>query len=125
MSEYTKQRLENRIRELVSTLILSGQIKNQNLNTLSSITEVELSRDGAYADVYVSSVLGDGSLEKSVKALNSASGYIQGRIAQNLKTRNTPVLRFKVDRSFREGERINEIIQNAMKDIHDEEDIDE
>ena len=125
MSEYTKQRLENRIRELVSTLILSGQIKNQNLNTLSSITEVELSRDGAYADVYVSSVLGDGSLEKSVKALNSASGYIQGRIAQNMKTRNTPVLRFKVDRSFREGERINEIIQNAMKDIHDEEDIDE
>ena len=124
MSEYTKQRLENRIRELVSTLILSGQIKNQNLNTLSSITEVELSRDGAYADVYVSSVLGDGSLEKSVKALNSASGYIQGRIAQNLKTRNTPVLRFKVDRSFREGERINEIIQEAMKDIHDE-DIDE
>ena len=124
MSEYTKQRLENRIRELVSTLILSGQIKNQNLNTLSSITEVELSRDGAYADVYVSSVLGDGSLEKSVKALNSASGYIQGRIAQNLKTRNTPVLRFKVDRSFREGERINEIIQEAMKDIH-EEDIDE
>ena len=123
MSEYTKQRLEKRIMELVSTLILSGQIKNQNLNTLSSITEVELSKDGAYADVYVSSVLGDGSLEKSVKALNSASGYIQGRIAQNLKTRNTPVLRFKVDRSFREGERINEIIQNAMKDIH--EDIDE
>ncbi len=117
MSEYTRQRLESRIQELISTLILSGQIKNPALSTLSSITDVELSADGAYADVYVSSVLGDGSLEKSVKALNSAAGFIQTRLGKALKTRNTPVLRFKADRSFREGERINSIISEAMKEF--------
>lgn len=119
MSEFTKDRLEARIREIISTLILQGQIKNPGLSTLSSITDVELSPDGAYANVFVSSVLGDGSLEKSVKALNSAAPFIQKRIASVLKTRNTPVLRFRSDRSFREGERINQIISEAMKEFNE------
>ncbi len=120
MSEFSKKRLENRIIEIISTLILQGQIKNPNLSTLTSITDVELSSDNSHATVYVSSVLGDASLEKSVKALQSASAFIQSRIAQNLKTRNTPVLVFKTDRSFREGERINGLISEAMKDIKDD-----
>ncbi len=120
MSEFSKKRLESRIVEIISTLILQGQIKNPNLSTLTSITDVELSSDNSHATVYVSSVLGDASLEKSVKALQSASAFIQSRIAQNLKTRNTPVLVFKMDRSFREGERINGLISEAMKDIKDD-----
>ena len=120
MSEFSKKRLESRIIEIISTLILKGQIKNPNLSTLTSVTDVELSSDNSHATVYVSSVLGDASLEKSVKALQGASAFIQSRIAQNLKTRNTPVLVFKADRSFREGERINGLISEAMKDIKDD-----
>ena len=119
MSEFSQKRLESRIREIISSLILNGQIKNPNLSTLTSITEVRLGIDNANCTVYCSSVLGDGSLDKSVRALNSAAPFIQGRIAQNLRTRNTPVLYFKADRSYREGERINAIIADAMKNIKD------
>lgn len=120
MSEFSKKRLESRIVGIISTLILQGQIKNPNLSTLTSVTDVELSSDNSHAVVYVSSVLGDASLKKSVKALQGASAFIQSRIAQNLRTRNTPVLVFKADRSFREGERINSLISEAMKDVRDD-----
>ena len=53
-------------------------------------------------------------LERSVKALSSASGFIQGRLGTILKTRNTPVLRFVADRSYQEGERINHLIDEAL-----------
>ena len=54
------------------------------------------------------------ALERSVKALESAAGFIQARLAKVLKTRNTPVLRFVADNSWREGERVNVLIDEAL-----------
>ena len=119
MSEFSQERLESRIKEIISTLIVTGQIKNHNLSTFTSVTEVRLAEDNANATVYVSSLLSDGSLEKSVNALNGAAAFIQSRISKNLKTKNTPRLTFKADRSYREGERINSIIDGLMKEIQE------
>lgn len=119
MSEFSQERLESRIAEIISTLIVTGQIKNHNLSTFTSVTEVRLAEDNANATVYVSSLLSDNSLEKSVKALNGAAAFIQSRISKNLRTKNTPHLVFKGDRSYREAERINSIIDDVMKEIHD------
>ena len=49
MSEYSGKRLENRILETISTMIVNGMIKNPNLSRFTSITEVELSSDNANA----------------------------------------------------------------------------
>ncbi len=117
MSEFSQQRLESRIAEIISTLIVTGQIKNHNLSPFTSITEVRLAEDNANATVFVSSLLNDSSLEKSVNALNGASAFIQGRIARQIKTKNTPVLIFKEDRREREATRINGIIDGLMKEI--------
>lgn len=54
MSEYSGKRLENRILETISTMIVNGMIKNPNLSRFTSITEVDLSSDNANATVYVS-----------------------------------------------------------------------
>lgn len=121
MSEFSQNRLETRIKEIISTLIVTGQIKNHNLSTFTSVTEVRLAEDNANATVYVSSLLSDNSLDKSVAALNSAAAFIQSRIAKNLRTKNTPHLIFKADRSYREAERLNGIIDGLMKDIDEEE----
>ena len=119
MRDFSQERLEARIAEIISTLIVTGQIKNHNLSTFTSVTEVRLAEDNANATVYVSSLLSDNSLEKSVKALNGAAAFIQSRISKNLRTKNTPHLVFKADRSYREAERINSIIDDVMKEIHD------
>ncbi len=121
MSDFSQERLESRIAEIISTLIISGQIKNHNLSTLVSVSEVRLAEDNANATVYISSFLSDNSLEKSVKALNGASAFIQSRIAKNLRTKNTPVLVFKADRREKEAQRINTIIDGLMKEIDEKE----
>lgn len=116
MSEFSQARLEAKILEAVSSLIVSGAIKNHNLSTLTSVTRVELAPDNTLARVFCSSLYDDASLEKSVSALNSASGFIQRRLAQVLRTKNTPVLTFFKDNSYIEGERINNLIDEAMKE---------
>lgn len=114
MSEFSQARLESKILETVSSLIVSGAIKNHNLSTLTSVTRVVLAPDNTEAKVYVSSLFDDDNLDKSVQALNKASGFIQSRLANVLKTKNTPVLTFWKDNSYIEGERINNLIDKAL-----------
>jgi ribosome-binding factor A len=111
MSEYSQSRIESRILEAVNTLIVSGDIKNPKLSRFASISAITLSRDNAYATLYVSCLMDDGSLENSVKALQSAAGFIQGRLAQALKTRNTPKLTFVADTTEREAQKMNELLE--------------
>ena len=116
MSEFSQKRLEHRIEEAIGSLIVSGAIKNPHLSPLTSVTRVVLSPDNAQCNVYVSAIP-DNRIDPSVKALNSAKGFIQRRLGDVLKTRNTPVLTFYRDDSYREAERVNRLIDDAMKDI--------
>ncbi len=113
MSEYSGARLENRIAETVSTLIVSGKIKNPHLSRFTSVTEVRLASDNTSASVFVSTVREE-DLERSVAALNSAAGYIQSFVAKALKTRNTPRLVFVAEISYQEWEQISRLIDEAM-----------
>ncbi len=117
MSEFSQQRLEHRIAEAVGQLIVSGAIKNPHLSTFTSVTRVALSPDNAQATVYVTAIP-DNRIDASVRALESAKGFIQGRIGQLLKTKNTPVLTFRRDDSYREAEAVNRLIDEAMKEIN-------
>ena len=113
MSEFSQKRLEHRIQEAIGQLIVSGAIKNPHLSPFTSVTRVELAPDNASATVYVSAVP-DNRIDPSVKALESARGFIQHRLSLVLKTKNTPRLSFVRDDSYREAERINHLIDEAL-----------
>lgn len=113
MSDYSASRLESRIAETISTLIVSGKIKNPHLSRFASVTEVRLASDNTACEVFISTVREE-DLDRSVAALNSAAGFIQSFIAKALKTRNTPKLEFIADRSYQEGERLGRLIDKAM-----------
>lgn len=115
MSEYSQSRLERLILEGISSLIVSGQIKNHNLSTLVSITRVDLSPDNSQAKVYVSYIYDNAVLDKSIDALNAASAFIQSRIANLMRTKKTPVLTFLKDNSYIEGEKLNALIDSLTK----------
>jgi ribosome-binding factor A len=98
-----------------------------------SVTGVEVSRDLAYANVYVTVLnsasgaengrLGDepaGELDKleieeSVKALNKAAGYLRSLLARRLKLRTTPKLRFHFDGSVSRGNKLSSLIDEALE----------
>lgn len=99
-----------------------------------SVTGVKLSRDLAYADVYVT-VMGsvDGvsglapgvtlekageldklEIEESIKALNSASGYLRTLLSKRLTLRVTPKLNFHYDESVARGQYLSSLIDRAI-----------
>ncbi|HLW21708.1 MAG TPA: 30S ribosome-binding factor RbfA [Sphaerochaetaceae bacterium] len=112
MSDYIHQRLETRIQEAISTMIVTREIKHHGLSPFVSVSSVSLSKDKAYATVWVSTFEDDEILTQSVDALQSAAGFIQKRIGAVLKTRNTPRLRFKADTSLKEAQAMNELIDS-------------
>ena len=100
-------------------MIVTREIKHHGLNPFVSVSRVTLSRDKAYATVWISSFVEDEKLQQSVDALQSAAGFIQQRLGNVLQTRNTPRLTFKVDTSIKEAQAVNELIESLH--ISDEE----
>ncbi len=111
MADYIQSRNESRIVEVVNTLIVNGEIKNPKLSRFASIGAVSLSKDNAYATLYVSCLV-DEQLENSVKALQSAAGFIQARLAKVMKTKNTPRLSFVADTTERDAARMEALLES-------------
>ncbi|MDT3389252.1 MAG: 30S ribosome-binding factor RbfA [bacterium] len=114
MADYIQSRNEARIMEVVNTLIVSGEIKNPKLSRFASVNDISLSKDNAYATLYVS-CLEDRQLQNSVTALQSAAGFIQARIARVLKTKNTPKLNFVADTTERDAARIDALLESIRQ----------
>lgn len=113
MGDYAQNRLESRLIQVINTLIVQGEIKNPKLSRFASISEVSLSKDNAYATAYVS-CLEDNLLDNSVKALQSAAGFIQAKVGSVLKTKNTPRITFVADTTQRDAGRINELLKSIQ-----------
>jgi ribosome-binding factor A len=103
MSEFRTERLGTLVKQKISGLILEGKIKDPRVNSLLSITHVAVSRDLSFADVYVSNIRLDASIDRGVQGLKSASGFIQAQLGLVLKIRKIPKLRFHADTGVREG----------------------
>lgn len=117
MSEWANKRITAKIAEGIGTMIVTGEIKNSNLDTLCSVSRVELSKDNSFATIYISYPLDDQErLDASVEALTKARAFIQKRLGSFLRTRNTPRLRFKADTSLSEGQRVNQLIDQLNID---------
>ena len=75
-----------------------------------TVTDVKTSPDLRYARVYVS-VLGDeAAQEASLDGLRSAHGFLQARIAGELRLKRTPELAFELDTTAARAARLEEIL---------------
>jgi ribosome-binding factor A len=88
-----------------------------------TVSAVEVTRDLAYAKVFVT-VLGDAEAKAaSMAALNSAAGFLRHELGQRMLTRTVPQLRFVYDESIERGSRLSALIDKAVKsDKHEDED---
>ncbi|MGD1833440.1 MAG: 30S ribosome-binding factor RbfA [Sphaerochaetaceae bacterium] len=112
MINHVHERLEKRIAQAIGTMIVTKEIKHPLLSPFVSVTDVVLSKDKAYATVYISSFVEDEKLGRSVDALQHSRGYIQSRLGKILTTRNTPHLTFKADTSIAEAKRMSDLIDS-------------
>lgn len=116
MDETRHARLESRILHELSTLLLRGEIKDHRVDTMVSFSYIKLARDAATARIGVSTMFDSSRhLQQAVEGLNSAAGYLQGRLGKILRTRATPLLRFVEDNSIAEAQRIIRTIDETIK----------
>jgi ribosome-binding factor A len=76
-----------------------------------TITEVRVSPDLRYADVYVSKLGGEEEAREAVAGLSAASGYLKRELASRVVLRFLPDLRFHLDRSWQQGSRIDALLE--------------
>ena len=82
-----------------------------------TISDVKVSRDLAYADIYVAcnSTSDETSEEELLSVLQNAAGFFRSELAQRHSMRTTPELRFRVDRTEAEANRIEELLARVRR----------
>ncbi|HET8817678.1 30S ribosome-binding factor RbfA [Pseudidiomarina aestuarii] len=96
-------------------MILQREIKDPRVS-LVTVSAVEVSRDLAYAKVFVTFMQDDDNAVKAgLKVLNEASGFIRSLLGKRVRARITPELRFVHDPSLNEGIRMSRLVDEAIR----------
>lgn len=100
--------------------IITREIKDPRISSLTSVVAVEVAPDLKTCKAYIS-VLGDAEAQKSTLAgLNSAMGYIRKELARSVNLRNTPAITFVMDQSIEYGVNMSRIINEVNKDLKED-----
>ncbi len=97
--------------------IIIDDIKDPRISSFISVHEVRTSKDLSLSKVYISVLEDSNNKNKTIKALNSASGYIKNLLLKNLAIKNIPKLVFYLDDSTEDKSRILNIIDNLPKPL--------
>lgn len=95
------------MRRIVSDL-LSRELKDPAFDNMISITHVKASDDGSFAVVYFTCLGSD--VSSVIEGFEKAKGFIRTEIGRRLGIRRAPELRFSLDETEMNGQRIDSIL---------------
>ena len=108
MSGQRMRRVDEAMRQVLGDA-LAQDLKDPRIGFVT-VTDVKTSPDLRHARVYVS-VLGDpDAQEATLDGLRSAHGFLQGRVAGELRLKRTPELRFELDETAQRAARLERLI---------------
>jgi ribosome-binding factor A len=106
-------RVGQEIQKEIAT-ILMREVKDPRL-AMTTVSAVELTRDLAYAKIFVTFFTNEESeIKSSIEVLNDAAGFIRSLLAKKLRARIMPHLRFIYDSSMAEGVRMSSLVDSAV-----------
>jgi len=115
MAKQRIERLNSLLREVISDVIRK-HVRNPDVNELFTITRVSISKDLRHAKVYVSILGEENEKAKSIKALQSASGFIGSTAAKQVVMRFFPSLKFLLDDAVNKHMRIEELLHQIEEE---------
>src|SRR5213596_1520259 len=89
------RRVDEAIRQVLSDAVTHG-LKDPRVGFVT-VTEVKTSPDLRHARVYVSVLGSEPERTASLEGLGSAHGFLQRRVADELRLKHTPTLEFVYD----------------------------
>jgi ribosome-binding factor A len=119
MAEGRMRRVDEAIRQVLGEAI-AGELKDPRVGFVT-VTDVRTSVDLRHARVYVSVLddalagvrapaRGDEAREATLEGLRSAHGFLQSRIAGELRLKRTPTLEFAYDETTDRAFRVDALI---------------
>ncbi len=107
-------RVAEQIKKEVSQ-ILQSEIKDPRITGFLSVTDVEITRDLGVAKIFVSIYGTESEKQLTLKALESAQGFIRTEIGKRIQFRHVPEVSFHLDQSIEYGAHISGIL-NDLKE---------
>ncbi len=114
MTSGRMRRVDEAIRQVIGEVV-AGELKDPRVGFVT-VTDVRTSADLSHARVYVS-VLGDEpDREATLTGLRSAHGYMQRRVASELRLKRTPTLDFIYDDTTDRAMRLEALLDEPGAD---------
>jgi ribosome-binding factor A len=108
MKEHRLARVAEVIREVASETILF-ELRDPRVKNVT-VTRTEVSGDLQHAKVYVSVMGSPSEAELTMHGLRHAAGFIQSKLANRLKTRFTPTIKFILDEGVKKSIEMTRIL---------------
>ncbi len=115
-------RVGEEIRHLLADLLERSNMRDPDLRDASiTVTSVDVSPDLRNAIAFVMPLGGKDS-ERLLAALRRAAPWFRARVSEKAGLRSAPEIRFELDRTFDEADRIDEILRrpDVARDIKDD-----
>lgn len=109
MAKQRTDRLNSLLKEVISDVIRKD-VRNPHVNELITVTRVDITKDLHYAKVFISVIGSEKDKEETVKALQTAAGFIAVTASKKVVMRYFPELTFKLDDSVDKHMRIEKLL---------------
>lgn len=119
MAKYRSERTNEEIRRVVSDVIRNG-LKDPRINSMVSVTRVEVTKDLSYAKVFVSIFGNENAKTETFTALKSSVGFIRREVAHRVKLRCTPEIILEIDNSIDQGMHIEALLNQIKEKSHND-----
>jgi ribosome-binding factor A len=109
------------IREVVSTAILF-ELRDPRIKNVT-VLGADVSPDLRYAAVRISVMGDEKTAALTMHGLTSAKGYLQSKVAEYIKSRYTPELRFVLDDTVLKSVQTSAILRNVLPSEDTDDDV--
>lgn len=115
MSVDRTSKLSEQMKKEISNII-QNEIKDPRIPMLTSVINVEVTKDLRYAKVFISVFGDDDKKVKCIEGLKSAAGYIRKEVGNRMKIRYIPEMLFELDKSIEYGLHIDRVLKEMNKE---------
>ena len=113
-----RQRLAGIEKEMARVIskVLMEEVKNPKVKGLVSVTNINVTEDLKFADVYFS-VMGQENVntDEVVEGLNQIKGFLRKRVAEEIEIRYIPEIRVKLDTSIEHAIKISKLLNDLKR----------
>jgi ribosome-binding factor A len=109
MPKQRTDRLNSLLKEVISDVI-RREVRNPHVNTLLTVTRVDITKDLHHAKVYISVIGTEAEKADTLEALQTAAGFIAVTASKEVVLRYFPALTFKLDDSVDKHMRVEKLL---------------